>query len=97
MYRGIAFVGTSRVIPRFSHYAPGLRVERSRCAVHAVELKSGRVLGSLSFPAGNQIFAIEWIARSWSAGLPYKARQSARTSRLFYTFRAPQQDRKRHE
>jgi hypothetical protein len=38
----IAFVGTSRVIPRFRHYAPGLDVDRSRCGIHAVDLQTGR-------------------------------------------------------
>ena len=42
--KDVAFVGTSRVIPRFRHYAPGLDVERSVCALHAVD-SSGRVLG----------------------------------------------------
>ena len=86
---GIAFVGTSRVIPRFSHYAPGLKPERSRCAVHAVDLDSGRVLGSLTWPSGNQIFAIDWIPRGWSAGLPFHRGAHARAADIFYTFGAP--------
>lgn len=55
----IAFVGTSRVIPRFRHYAPGVDLDRSETGIHAVDLKTGRVLGSLVWPLGNQIFAIE--------------------------------------
>ncbi|MGH2362612.1 MAG: DUF4915 domain-containing protein, partial [bacterium] len=34
-YGQIAFVGTSRVIPRFRRYAPGLDVDTSLCGVHA--------------------------------------------------------------
>ena len=54
-----AFVGTSRVIPRFRAYAPGLREADSRTGVHAVDLRTGRTIGSLLWPAGNQIFAVE--------------------------------------
>lgn len=68
---GIAFVGTSRVIPRFRHYAPGLDAERSETAVHAVDLAHGRVLGSLTWARGNQIFAIEPLGGLSSCGFPY--------------------------
>lgn len=73
--RGLAFVGntvfvaTSRVIPRFSMYAPGLDVEAARCGLHALDLQSGHVLGSLYWPHGNQVFAVEPIPRSASRGL----------------------------
>jgi hypothetical protein len=86
---GIAFVGTSRVLPRFSHYAPGLEVARAVCGVHAVEVASGRVLGSFIWPSGNQIFACDWIPSRVSAGLPFTSRSRGaplRTRRLFYTF-----------
>ncbi len=75
-----AFVGTSRVIPRFSQYAPGLNVEASGCGVHIVELETGRELGSLVWPSGNQIFAIETIpaalATRFVAGDPHGAAAS---------------------
>ncbi len=75
---GVAFVGTSRVIPRFRQYAPGLDVKRSRCALHAVDAMSGAVLGSLTWPYGNQIFAIDWLPRSQSAGLPFPGGRTRR-------------------
>jgi uncharacterized protein (TIGR03032 family) len=86
--RDVAFVGTSRVIPRFSHYAPGLDVARSRCALHAVDISTGALLGSLTWPSGNQIFAIDWLHRSRSAGLPLTSARggATRLSRLFYSF-----------
>jgi len=87
----IAFVGTSRVIPRFRHYAPGLDVDASVCGVHAIDVKTGRVLGSLLWPAGNQIFAIDWMASSATSGFPFAAgvkRQKARERMLFYAFQA---------
>jgi len=92
----IAFVGTSRVIPRFRQYAPGLDVDASVCGVHAVDVKNGQILGSLLWPAGNQIFAIDWIASSSATGFPFAAgmkRQKAREKMLFYAFQAgPGQD-----
>lgn len=85
-YRGIALVGTSRVIPRFSQYAPGLDVNTSICAVHAIEVKSGKLLGSLQWPSGNQIFAIEWLPRSETWGFPFSVERTRDTRPLFYSF-----------
>lgn len=65
-----AFVGTSRVLPRFHAYAPGLDPDTSYCGIHAVDLRTGRVEASLSWPGGNQIFAIEVLPTTMSAGLP---------------------------
>ena len=85
---GVAFVGTSRVIPRYRRYAPGLDVHASTCGVHAVSVASGRVLGSLEWPSGNQVFAIDWIARDRSAGFPFDARtrRRARERAFFYSY-----------
>jgi uncharacterized protein (TIGR03032 family) len=85
----LAFVATSRVIPRFHRYAPGLDVAGSVCAVHAVDIGSGRVLGSLTWPCGYQIFAVDWLDRRQSAGFPFSVRAkrtSTQTSGLFYGF-----------
>jgi hypothetical protein len=57
------------------------------CAVHALDPATGRALGSLRWPAGNQIFAIEWLPEGLGTGLPFTARPApARTRRLFYSF-----------
>jgi uncharacterized protein (TIGR03032 family) len=86
---GVAFVATSRVIPRFRNYAPGLDLARSVCGVHAVELRSGEVLGSIRWPAGNQIFSVELVPRRFSLGFPFlrgRRRQPGRLKALFYGF-----------
>ena len=86
---GYAFVGTSRVIPRFRQYAPGLDVDASRCGVHAVDLATGRVAGSLFWPAGNQIFAIEWLPGTATSGFPFHTgpkRSREDPTSLFYAF-----------
>jgi uncharacterized protein (TIGR03032 family) len=84
----VAFVGTSRVIPRFRQYAPGLDVDRSECAVHAIDTRSGQVLGSLWFPYGNQIFAIEPVPTAIVVGFPFhRGSSAARMRSLFYAFR----------
>ena len=67
---GIAFVGTSRILPRFERFAPGLNIKECFCGVHAVELKSGNILASLRWPQGNQVFAIESLSKSFASGLP---------------------------
>ncbi len=85
----VAFVGTSRVIPRFRAYAPGLDLDASECGLHAVDLRSGGVLGSLTWPRGNQVFAVEWIPARWSTGFPFARgprRDEARVRALFYSF-----------
>lgn len=85
----IAFVGTSRVIPRFRQYAPGLDAERAECGVHAVDTTTGRVVGSLMWPHGNQVFSVDWVDRSWSSGLPFRIgrkRATGRQRQLFYGF-----------
>jgi len=72
-HRHLAFVGTSQILPRFRHYAPGLEPGRCVCAVHVLDTRTGRVLGSLTWPYGNQIFAVEPVPRSLTAGLPLRA------------------------
>ena len=86
---GVAFAGTSRVIPRFSRYAPGLDLETSRCALHALDTRSGKILGSLDWPEGNQIFAIDWAPRRAVSGFPFGPRRrsgSKASKELFYSF-----------
>lgn len=88
-HNGVAFVGTSRVLPRFRQYAPGLDVDKSSCGVHAVEIKSGRVLGSLIWPHGNQIFAVEWLPTKLATGFPFVAGPKHALDHqrnLFYSF-----------
>ncbi len=95
---GVAFAGTSRVIPRFRHYAPGVDADRAVCAVHAVDLGSGRVLGRLTWPSGNQIFGCDWLPAAASAGFPFPARRRqnrVQGERLFYTFSTATTDPKR--
>ena len=84
----IAFVGTSRIIPKFDRYAPGLDAASSVCGVHAVSCKTGEVLGSLEWPYGNQIFAVDWIASDVTAGFPFEApfRKHKRETALFYSY-----------
>ena len=66
----VALVGTSRVIPRFRSYAPGLDLERSVCGVHAVDTRTGGVTGSLIWPEGNQVFAVEAVSARLTSGFP---------------------------
>jgi len=84
----IAFVGTSRIIPKYARYAPGLDASSSVCAVHAVSCKTGDLLGSLEWPFGNQIFSIDWIQSSVTTGFPFEVpfRKSKRETVLFYSY-----------
>lgn len=84
----VAFVATSRVIPRYARYAPGVDARAAVCAVHAVSCRSGARLGTLEWPLGNQVFAIDWIAGERSSGLPFDARtrRQSRERAFFYTY-----------
>jgi uncharacterized protein (TIGR03032 family) len=83
---GVAFAGSSRVIPRFSRYAPGVDLERSVCGVHALDASSGEPLGSVSWPAGNQVFDIAVLPRATTLGFPALAgrRQGRHALRSFF-------------
>lgn len=86
-----AIVGTSRVIPRFRRYAPGLDPASCVCGLHAVEIATGRIAASLTWPAGNQIFAIAALPATLADGLPFQALRGAAPTAaertLFYAWR----------
>jgi uncharacterized protein (TIGR03032 family) len=84
----IAFVGTSRIIPKYARYAPGLDASSSVCGIHAVSCKTGELLGSLEWPYGNQIFSIDWIQSSVTPGFPFAVpfRKEKRETGLFYSY-----------
>ena len=59
--------------PAFRQYAPGLDVDRSVCGVHARRRRArARSSAASSWPAGNQIFAVETRRRARDAtGFPF--------------------------
>ncbi len=86
----VAFVGVSRVIPRFKIYAPGLETDKSVCGIFAVDTKSGEILGSVIWPSGNQIFAVECTDNMVTQGFPFIAgvkRRQEQERALFYSFK----------
>jgi uncharacterized protein (TIGR03032 family) len=85
----VAFVASSRVIPGFENYAPGLDVRRSVCGLHALDIRRAEVIGSLVWPYGNQVFAVECVPRAFTGGFPFDTvtkREPSRTKQLFYGF-----------
>jgi hypothetical protein len=74
---GICWVGLSRVLPRFHHYAPGLKADKARCGLAALCTRTMQLLGTLIWPAGNQIFGIEWIEESLASGFCYQGIRSS--------------------
>jgi len=87
--KNIAFVGTSRIIPQFRQYAPGIDADKCLCGVHAVDIDKGRIMGSLIWPYGNQVFAVDWMPAQFSQGFPFRVtgkRATAMERRLFYSF-----------
>ncbi|HTA60977.1 MAG TPA: DUF4915 domain-containing protein [Bacteroidia bacterium] len=57
----ILFVAISRVLPRFRHYAPGIKSKTQTCAVVAIDTIKKEKIGEIEFPYGNQIFAIDYF------------------------------------
>ena len=85
-YKNFAIVGCSRVIPKFSQYAPGLDVHKSQCAIHLFDYTKGKIEGSLIWPNGNQIFAIDWLPLKGCNGFPFvfsQKRQTQSASELY--------------
>jgi uncharacterized protein (TIGR03032 family) len=82
----IAFVGTSRVIPKYRVYAPGLDMDISVCGIHAIDLTTGLVIGGLVWPHGNQIFSIDLISNSVTSGLPFSStrREAGHVARIHF-------------
>lgn len=90
--KGVAFVGTSRILPRFSKYAPGLDADASVCGVYALDLESGQILGGMIWPHGSQIFAVEALPRDFCTGLPFGLPGRGdrdREKHMFYSFQVP--------
>lgn len=86
-YKDVAIVGCSRVLPRFRHYAPGLEVSKSRCGIHLFDVTKGTVEGSLIWPNGNQIFAVDWLPSDDCEGFPFsRGGSSARAYDLFSNY-----------
>ncbi len=67
----VAFVGISKIIPKFRVYAPGLKTDVQQCAVYAVDIKQKKILGSIEWPLANQIYGIEWLDAKVSSGFPF--------------------------
>jgi uncharacterized protein (TIGR03032 family) len=92
MAGNVAAVATSRVIPRYRCYAPGLDVDRSVCGVHLLDVLSGESVGSLRWPLGNQVFAVEAVHRETTLGFPFRVGRTPRAGAikaLFSGFRPP--------
>ena len=86
---GVAFVGISRVIPKFHRYAPGLDVKKSRTGVYAVDLKNGKILAGIEWPNGNQIFAVECVPADFTDGFVYDDKPGnhhGQDKHIFYAF-----------
>ena len=66
-----AFVGTSRVLPRYARYAPGLDAEKCVAGIHIVDMETARVVGSITWPLGNQLFGIEVVPDAFCIGFPH--------------------------
>jgi uncharacterized protein (TIGR03032 family) len=80
----VLFVGVSRVLPRFKKYAPGINTTNQVCSILAFELKTGKKIGEIIFPYGNQIFAIDYFNSSYCKGFPFLSiKKNGREKEIF--------------
>jgi len=86
----IALVGSSRVIPRYHMYAPGLDVDASVCGAHILDLENRKIIGSIVWPNGNQVFSIEAVDAELTSGFPTrigKKRSLVKEKALYYSYK----------
>jgi uncharacterized protein (TIGR03032 family) len=88
-YGDYLFIGLSKVLPAYAHYAPGLKKNSDTCGIIVMDIRNSQIVGSLVWPFGNQIFSIDWISRNKAEGFLYKeARPStAQEKSAFYRFK----------
>lgn len=72
IHNNIAFVASSRIIPQYRHYAPGLQGVDDKCGLYAISLSSGKIVGKVMWPSGNQVFAIDYLSKKVTSGLLQK-------------------------
>ncbi len=84
-HEGIVFIGVSKVLKRFENYAPGLLGKKPISAIFAFDLVSGKYVGHVEFPAGNQIFSIEVIDKQYFGGFVLKGLKS-KSTKIYSTF-----------
>jgi len=66
-----AFVGVSKIIPKFKVYAPGIKGDVQECSVYAIDLERREIVGSIEWPYGNQIYGVEWMDADKCTGFPF--------------------------
>lgn len=66
-----AFVGVSKIIPKYKIYAPGIKGDVQECSVYAIDLDKKEIVGSIEWPYGNQIYGIEWMDAGKCTGFPF--------------------------
>jgi uncharacterized protein (TIGR03032 family) len=71
------FVGISRILPRFRNYAPGITSENQTCSVAVVDTSKNKIVASIQFPYGNQIFDLAVIPGEVTAGFPFRSTRKA--------------------
>lgn len=83
-----AFVGTSRILPRYEHYAPGLDSKKSISAIFIIDMDKMEIVGRMNFPNGNQIFGIESMSKNITSGFfnPNIINKPKTLKSIFYKF-----------
>ena len=86
-FNDIAFVGISKIIPKFKMYAPGLNSDIQKCGVYAIDIKTQKILGSIEWPLANQIYGIEWLPAKVSSGFIFTQPVASNAGQQEFFFR----------
>lgn len=83
------FVGSSMIIPKYFHYAPGLNLENQTCGIYVIDLKKGKIIGKILWPYGNQVFSIEWINAKITQGFTFEnfKETTGKVKKIFYNYK----------
>jgi hypothetical protein len=85
----VAFVGVSKILPRFAHYAPGVDPSKAFCGIVAIDLRNGKTIGKMVWPNGNQVFGIDYLQSKQTKGFMFSTTNPSSDEQkdLFYRTR----------
>ncbi len=79
-----AIVGLSKVIPQYEPYAPGLDAKKSQCGIAFIDMKTGAIDSTLTWPDGYQVYDIQTLDGIQNAVLPANSTSDAMNYYLTY-------------
>ncbi|MGN7611398.1 DUF4915 domain-containing protein [Magnetococcales bacterium HHB-1] len=83
-YHDYAFVGLSKVLPGYEHYAPGIDTAKSRCGISVINWKTGQCVAELHWPEGYEIYDIQILPDDKQPSFPDRFDENGKNLFLDY-------------